>query len=88
MVCVDGVVAAVGDGPADPSWSGRRVDARGCLVTPGFVNTHHHLYQWVTRGFAVDGTLFEWLTTLYPVWAHLDEDTTRRRPRAGWPRSP
>ena len=77
VVCVDGVVAAVGDGPADPSWSGRRVNARGCLVTPGLVNTHHHLYQWATRGFAVDGTLFEWLTTLYPVWGHLDEDTTR-----------
>ena len=77
VVCVDGVVAAVGGGPADPSWSGRRVNARGCLVTPGLVNTHHHLYQWATRGFAVDGTLFEWLTTLYPVWGHLDEDTTR-----------
>ena len=77
VVCEDGVVVAVGDGPADPRWSGRRTDARGCLVTPGFVNTHHHLYQWVTRGFAVDGTLFEWLTRLYPVWAHLDEDTTR-----------
>ena len=51
--------------------------ARGCLLTPGFVNTHHHLYQWVTRGFAVDGTLFEWLTTLYPVWGKLDADTTR-----------
>lgn len=77
VVCVDGVVAAVGTGSADPSWRGRRVNADGCLVTPGFVNTHHHLYQWATRGFAVDGTLFAWLTTLYPVWGHLDEDTTR-----------
>ncbi len=70
-------IVAVGDGPADPAYAGRRVDGRGGLVTPGFVNTHHHLYQWVTRGFAVDGTLFEWLTTLYPVWGHLDADTTR-----------
>ncbi len=77
VVVRDGVVVAVGDGPADPSWSGRRLNARGCLVTPGLVNTHHHLYQWVTRGFAVDGTLFAWLTALYPVWGHLDEDTTR-----------
>jgi 8-oxoguanine deaminase len=77
VVCADGVVVAVGAGPADSSYQGRRVDARGCLVTPGFVNTHHHLYQWVTRGFAVDGTLFEWLTTLYPVWGQIDEDTTR-----------
>lgn len=77
VVVRDGVVVAVGDGPADPAYEGQRVDARGCLVTPGFVNTHHHLYQWVTRGFAVDGTLFQWLTALYPVWRHLDEDTTR-----------
>jgi len=43
------------------------VDATGCLLTPGLVNTHHHLYQWITRGQAVDDTLFGWLTTLYPV---------------------
>jgi 8-oxoguanine deaminase len=55
----------------------RRVDGSGCLVTPGLVNTHHHLYQWTTRGHAVDGTLFEWLTTLYPVWGHIDEDIVR-----------
>jgi cytosine/adenosine deaminase-related metal-dependent hydrolase len=55
----------------------RVVDATGCLLTPGFVNTHHHLYQWVTRGFAVDATLFEWLRTLYPVWAGIDEDVVR-----------
>ena len=80
VVVRDGVVVTVGDGPADAAYAdggARRIDARGCLVTPGLVNTHHHLYQWVTRGFAVDGTLFQWLTTLYPVWGHLDEDTTR-----------
>ncbi len=49
------------------------VDGRGCLLTPGFVNTHNHLFQWVTRGLAVDNTLFEWLTALYPVWAGIDE---------------
>jgi cytosine/adenosine deaminase-related metal-dependent hydrolase len=38
------------------------------------VNTHHHLYQWLTRGIAADATLFEWLTTLYPVWAHIDAE--------------
>jgi cytosine/adenosine deaminase-related metal-dependent hydrolase len=43
-------------------------------VTPGLVNVHHHLYQWITRGYAIDGTLFEWLTTLYPVWARLDAE--------------
>ncbi|HEY5840519.1 MAG TPA: 8-oxoguanine deaminase, partial [Mycobacterium sp.] len=52
----------------------RYVDASGCLITPGFVNTHHHLYQWITRGLAVDDTLFGWLTTLYPVWGRIDAD--------------
>ena len=68
-------ITSVGPGPA-PREDGphRRIDAAGCLLTPGLVNTHHHLYQWVTRGLAVDATLFEWLTTLDPVWAGIDED--------------
>lgn len=75
-------IVAVGDGPAPDELQGtrldgRRIDANGCLVTPGLVNTHHHLYQWITRGLAVDGTLFEWLTTLYPVWGQLDAELTR-----------
>ncbi|MEV0796149.1 8-oxoguanine deaminase [Kribbella sp. NPDC050281] len=70
-------LVAVGAGPA-PAYDGARViDGRGCLVTPGFVNTHQHLYQWVTRGLAADATLFGWLTTLYPVWAGIDEDAVR-----------
>jgi cytosine/adenosine deaminase-related metal-dependent hydrolase len=52
----------------------RRVDGRGCLATPGLVNTHHHLYQWGTRGMAADSTLFGWLTELYPVWARMDAE--------------
>jgi cytosine/adenosine deaminase-related metal-dependent hydrolase len=52
----------------------RYVNASGCLATPGLINTHHHLYQWVTRGMAADDTLFGWLTTLYPVWAGIDAD--------------
>ncbi len=71
-------ITGVAAGPAPSDLAGAtRVDGRGCLATPGLVNTHHHLYQWLTRGTAVDHTLFEWLTTLYPVWAGLDEDTTR-----------
>ncbi|MFC4944085.1 8-oxoguanine deaminase [Pseudonocardia sp. GCM10023141] len=66
-------ITAVGSGPAPRTGEHTVVDARGCLLTPGFVNTHNHLYQWVTRGLAVDSTLFEWLTTLYPVWAGIDE---------------
>ncbi|MFC5950635.1 8-oxoguanine deaminase [Pseudonocardia lutea] len=66
-------ITGVGPGPAPDREGHRVVDARGGLLTPGFVNTHNHLYQWVTRGLAVDATLFEWLTTLYPVWAGIDE---------------
>jgi cytosine/adenosine deaminase-related metal-dependent hydrolase len=78
-VVIDGSrIVAVGEGAAPPDLpEASYVDATGCLATPGLVNTHHHLYQWVTRGFAVDHTLFEWLTTLYPVWARLDEPTVR-----------
>ncbi|MFP5071724.1 8-oxoguanine deaminase [Pseudonocardia nantongensis] len=66
-------IAGVGAGPAPRPDGARVIDGRGCLLTPGLVNTHHHLYQWVTRGLAVDATLFEWLSTLYPVWAGIDE---------------
>src|SRR5688572_22272110 len=52
-------ITAVGAGPAADRAGHEVVDARGCLLTPGFVNTHNHLYQWVTRGLAVDATLFE-----------------------------
>ncbi|MGK8520849.1 8-oxoguanine deaminase [Nocardia asteroides] len=71
-------IDAVGAGdPPELGAPARRVDGRGCLLTPGLVNTHHHLYQWITRGLATDQTLFEWLTTLYPVWAGIDEDGVR-----------
>ncbi|MFF8942734.1 8-oxoguanine deaminase [Streptomyces sp. NPDC014864] len=51
----------------------RRIDATGHLVTPGLVNTHHHFYQWITRGLATDHNLFDWLVALYPTWARIDE---------------
>jgi cytosine/adenosine deaminase-related metal-dependent hydrolase len=71
-----GVVSALGGpGTARPA-AARTVDARGCLVTPGLINTHHHLYQNLTRAFApaLTGGLFDWLVTLYPLWARLDEE--------------
>jgi len=51
----------------------RELDASGCVVLPGLVNTHHHLYQTLTRNLATaDGLgLFDWLKTLYPIWAEL-----------------
>jgi cytosine/adenosine deaminase-related metal-dependent hydrolase len=82
-IVVDGsVIEAVGPGPADGP-ADRRIDATGCLVTPGFVNTHHHLYQWATRGYAQQATLFEWLVELYPVWAGIDERITHAAAVAG-----
>ncbi len=56
--------------------SARRVDAAGCVVMPGLVNCHHHLFQTLTRSLATaEGkSLFDWLQALYPVWAGLDAD--------------
>ena len=80
VIVRDGRISAVGPGAAPAADVGRDaivVDGSGCLLTPGLVNAHHHLYQWITRGIAPDATLFEWLTTLYPMWARLDEELVR-----------
>jgi cytosine/adenosine deaminase-related metal-dependent hydrolase len=86
-------IAAVGAGPVPPPYAGtardagtERIDGRGLLATPGLVNTHHHLYQWITRGYATDDTLFGWLAALYPVWAGLDADLVHAAAAAnlGW----
>lgn len=65
-----GVIAAVGQGLIT---TGRVVDAKGCVVTPGLVNTHHHLFQSLTRAVpgGQDALLFGWLQTLYPIWARF-----------------
>jgi 8-oxoguanine deaminase len=72
----DGVIEAVGPTPALRQDADRRINARGMLILPGLVNTHHHLYQTLTRAFpgAQDTGLFAWLKTLYPVWAQLDAE--------------
>jgi cytosine/adenosine deaminase-related metal-dependent hydrolase len=66
-----GGIAAVGAGLAAPG--ARVIEARGCVVTPGLVNTHHHLYQTLTRAVpgGQDALLFGWLKTLYPIWARF-----------------
>jgi cytosine/adenosine deaminase-related metal-dependent hydrolase len=86
VVVTGNMITAVGPGSALPGDGARRIDASGCLVTPGLINTHHHLYQWGTRGMAADATLFEWLTELYPVWARMDADIVRPLATAalGW----
>jgi cytosine/adenosine deaminase-related metal-dependent hydrolase len=83
LIVEGGRIAAVAAGPAPERPGLRRVDGTGCLLTPGLVNTHHHLYQWATRGYAPDGTLFEWLTRLYPVWAGLTAEVVGAAAAAG-----
>jgi cytosine/adenosine deaminase-related metal-dependent hydrolase len=84
IVIDGGRITAVGPGPAPPMESGaRRIAASGCLATPGLVNTHHHLYQWLTRGLAQQADLFGWLTQLYPIWAHIDAELQAPAARAG-----
>ena len=65
-----GQIAEIG---TDLSTKGKVVSARGCLVTPGLVNTHHHMFQSLTRAVpaAQDALLFDWLKVLYPIWARL-----------------
>ena len=85
VVIRDGRIAAVGAGPA-PREAGPAgatvVDGGGCLATPGLINTHHHLWQWLTRGDAPGSGLFDWLTELYPRWGHLDAGLHRAAARA------
>ena len=75
VAVTDGVVSGVG-GPGSEPAARRTIRAEGCLVTPGLVNTHHHIYQNLTRAYrpATSSNLFGWLTTLYPIWAGLDEE--------------
>jgi cytosine/adenosine deaminase-related metal-dependent hydrolase len=76
VAVTDGVVSAVGGaGDAIPT-AEAVLDADGCLVTPGLINTHHHIYQNLTRAYrpATVASLFDWLTALYPLWSRLDEE--------------
>ncbi|MBY6138881.1 8-oxoguanine deaminase [Leisingera daeponensis] len=68
-----GEIAAVGQGLQT---GGEVVSGRGCVLTPGLVNTHHHLYQNLTRAVpgAQDALLFGWLQRLYPIWARFTPD--------------
>jgi cytosine/adenosine deaminase-related metal-dependent hydrolase len=77
----DGAVEAVGEGAAPEA--DERVDLGGDLVTPGLVNTHHHLYQTLTRAQAQQADLFTWLKTLYPIWARLDGEAEYAAARTG-----
>ncbi len=75
LVLAGNRIESLGAGPAPEALENvvRRIDATGHLATPGLVNTHHHFYQWLTRGLATDHNLFDWLVALYPTWARIDE---------------
>jgi 8-oxoguanine deaminase len=77
----DGFVEAVGGGA--PPAADSVVDLGGAVVAPGLVNTHHHLYQTLTRARAQEATLFEWLQELYPVWACIDAESEYAAARTG-----
>jgi cytosine/adenosine deaminase-related metal-dependent hydrolase len=72
----DNVIEQVGPTADLPAEADRVIDARGMIILPGLVNCHHHLYQTLTRAVpaAQDATLFQWLKTLYPIWAGLTSE--------------
>ncbi|NCV74574.1 8-oxoguanine deaminase [bacterium] len=75
VAITNGLISGVGAAGSEPQAS-RVIDATDCLVTPGLVNTHHHMYQNLTRAFPpmTNAALFGWLQTLYPLWSTLDEE--------------
>ncbi|MFI6172901.1 8-oxoguanine deaminase [Nocardia sp. NPDC051052] len=83
LVIANGRIESLGAGPAPIVPDAQRIDGTGCLVTPGLVNTHHHLYQWASQGLFQDSTLFEWLTGLYRLWAGMDADVVYGAAAAG-----
>lgn len=75
----DGIIEQVGPTSELPTEADEVLDLDGHVVLPGLVNTHHHLYQTLTRAVpaAQDADLFHWLVTLYPIWARLTPDAVR-----------
>ena len=76
VAVTDALISGVGGPGDDVPDATRSISAAGCLVTPGLINTHHHLYQNLTRAYApmTSAPLFGWLQTLYPLWRQLDEE--------------
>jgi 8-oxoguanine deaminase len=67
----DNAIVQAGPTAELPETADTVIDARGMIILPGLINTHHHLYQTLTRCIAQDSVLFDWLVTLYPIWARL-----------------
>lgn len=72
----DGWIEAIGPASKVPTTADEVIDATGMVIFPGLINTHHHLYQTLTRAvpIAQDAGLFDWLRTLYPIWANLTSE--------------
>ena len=86
LVVRDGLIDQLGSGTPPPGLqTARRLDARGKVVMPGLVNTHHHLPQTLTRNVprVQEAPLFRWLTELYDVWRGLDADAVDAAARVG-----
>ncbi len=75
-----GEIVEIGTGPAPEA--GETLDLPNCVMIAGLVNTHDHLYQWATRGYAYNAGLFGWLKELYPVWAEIDAEVVHAAARA------
>jgi 8-oxoguanine deaminase len=75
----DRAIAAIGPAAELPQGADRVIDARNLVILPGLVNTHHHFTQTLTRALprAQDVGLFDWLVTLYPIWARIDARAVR-----------
>ncbi|MFA5775309.1 MAG: 8-oxoguanine deaminase [Ilumatobacteraceae bacterium] len=76
VAITDGLISGVGFAGSEPT-SKTVIDATDCLVTPGLVNTHNHMFQNLTRAYPpmTNAPLFGWLQSLYPLWATLDEES-------------
>src|SRR4029078_4785925 len=77
----DGFLVEVGEGNPPPAEAFENLG--GALVTPGLVNTTHHLYQTLTRARAQQADLFSWLRELYPLWSRVDRDAEYAAARTG-----
>ena len=73
LLIEDNRIVAVGPSDTLPAWADEIIDLAGHVVIPGLINTHHHMFQSLTRAVppAQDAELFDWLTVLFPIWAGL-----------------
>ena len=85
LYCADGEIRQVIASGGKLPKADRVIRGDHAVAIPGLVNTHHHLYQTLTRAYgpAADAELFDWLRVLYPIWARLDEDAVHAAALAG-----